>query len=128
MKLYIKYCGGCNPVINRKKLVNQVVSQLKQYTALELTAQGADVGLIVGGCPVCCVNLDEINIPSRKLVVVGGDLVNGIKVPPDQLANAVVQQILKIANYAQSSEPRLGDLTQDQHSMQATGSEQICHN
>lgn len=125
MKLYIKYCGGCNPVINRKKLINQVVSQLKQYTALELTAQGADVGLIVGGCPVCCVNLDEIKIPSRNLVVVGGDLVDCIKVPPDQQADAVVQKILKIANYDRSSETRLGDLVQEQDSIKAASSELV---
>jgi hypothetical protein len=106
MKLYIKYCGGCNPVINRKKLVNEVVSQLKQYTALELTEQGADVGLVVGGCPVCCVNLDEIKAKARSFVLVGGELVNGIKVPPEQQAGVVVQQILKSADHN-----RLGEVS-----------------
>lgn len=27
MKLLVRYCGGCNPVINRKKIVNEVLNQ-----------------------------------------------------------------------------------------------------
>ncbi len=95
MKLYIKYCGGCNPVINRKKLVNDVVSKLKERTELEVEGEKADVGLIVGGCPVCCVNAEEIKAKASCFVVVGGDLVNCIQVPSQEQSDIIVQQLLQ---------------------------------
>lgn len=94
MKLYIKYCGGCNPVINRKKLVSEVVHKLQQQTLLELVGDGADVGLIVGGCPVCCVNMDEVRPLAGRFVVVGGELVNLVEVPCAQMSDIIVEQIL----------------------------------
>jgi len=94
MRLYIKYCGGCNPVINRKKIVDEVVHKLQRRTALELVGDRADIGLIVGGCPVCCVNMDEVRPLARRLVTVGGELVNFVKVPIAQLSEIIVEQIL----------------------------------
>jgi hydrogenase maturation factor len=94
MKLLIKYCGGCNPTINRKKLVNEVINLLQLYSVVELTTENADVGLIVGGCPVCCINIDHIKDQASELVVVGGSLVDYAKVPPDQQAMQVMQRVL----------------------------------
>lgn len=104
MKLYIKYCGGCNPTINRKKLVAEVVNKLKQCTDLELSGEDGDVGLIVGGCTVCCVNVEDIKTKARSFVVVGGELVNCITVPPDKQSDLIVEQILQ--SYSEAA-PRL---------------------
>jgi hypothetical protein len=52
------------------------------------------------------VNLDEIKAKARNFVLVGGELVNGIKVPPEQQAGVVVQQILKSADHN-----RLGEVS-----------------
>ncbi|MEA1962506.1 MAG: hypothetical protein U9N81_14785 [Bacillota bacterium] len=95
MKLLIKYCGGCNPSINRKKVVDEVIVKLKQSIDVEIVKENADVGFIVGGCSVCCVNLDEVKDQARELVVLGGDLVDYVQIPPDQLTSEISQQILK---------------------------------
>jgi len=95
MKLLIKYCGGCNPSINRKELVNEVLNLLRLHTFVEVTTENADVGLIVGGCSVCCINIDNIKDQASELVVVGGSLVDYAKVPPDQQTVKVMQQVLE---------------------------------
>lgn len=100
MKLYVKYCGGCNPTINRKKLVTEVVNRLKQCIDLEVSREGGDVGLIVGGCTVCCVDIGEIQTKARHFVVVAGELVDYIKVPPDKQIDSIVEQVLRSYNVA----------------------------
>ena len=97
MKIQIKYCGGCNPSINRKALVNEVIEKLKSCIDAEIVRENADVGLIVGGCSVCCVNLDDIRNQASELVIVGGNLVEYIQVSPDQQASEIVKQILRKA-------------------------------
>lgn len=94
MKLLIKYCGGCNPSINRKKLVNEVLNSLRSCTDVEITLENADVGLLVGGCSVCCINIDQVRDQASELVLVGGSLVDYVRIPPDQQANKIIQQIL----------------------------------
>jgi len=95
MKLFIKYCGGCNPSINRRKLVNEVLNLLKSCTVVEITLENADVGLVVGGCSVCCINIDEVKDRASELVVVGGTLVDYVNIPPDQQTNKIMQQVLE---------------------------------
>jgi hypothetical protein len=95
MRLLIKYCGGCNPSINRKKLVNEVINMLKSYTAVEITKENADVGLMVGGGSVCCINIDQVKDQASEVVVVGGNLVDYTQVSPDQQTTKVMQQILE---------------------------------
>jgi 4-hydroxybutyrate CoA-transferase len=99
MKLLIKYCGGCNPSINRKQLVDEVLDKLKLYANVEIVKENADVGLIIGGCSVCCVNIDEIRDQASELVIVGGNLVDYVQFPPNQQTSAVVKQILKKASH-----------------------------
>ncbi|NLB87692.1 MAG: hypothetical protein GX790_00450 [Syntrophomonadaceae bacterium] len=98
MKLRIKYCGGCNPNINRTKLVKEVLDRLKDKTNVEVVNDKADVGLIVGGCSVCCVNLSEIEDQAAIWVVVGGNLVDYYQVSSDQLPDAVTKKICEKAN------------------------------
>jgi aromatic ring hydroxylase len=95
MKLMIKYCGGCNPNINRKKLVDEVIDKLKKRINIEIVKENADVGLVVGGCSVCCVNLDDIKKQASELVIVGGTLVDFMQVPPDQEAIEIEKQIMR---------------------------------
>ena len=59
MKLRIKYCGGCNPIINRSKLVKEVINALSKEVDVEIVDNDADVGILVGGCQVCSPNLSQ---------------------------------------------------------------------
>lgn len=96
MKLRIKYCGGCNPIINRSKLVKEVINALSETTHVEIVDNHADVGLLVGGCQVCCPNLSQIEDQAKQWVIVGGDLVDHLPVSIDQLPQKVVNRILTL--------------------------------
>lgn len=95
MKLRIKYCGGCNPIIDRKKVVDEVTDAIKATTSLELTEDEAEVAMVVCGCPVACVDIDNIKSHVKKLVLVAGDNVNYRHVPRDQMAKEICQLILE---------------------------------
>ncbi|NLU50888.1 MAG: hypothetical protein GXX09_10905 [Syntrophomonadaceae bacterium] len=95
MKLRIKFCGGCNPIINRSKLVKAIKDELGRAVNFEIVEQQADVGLIVGGCPVCCVNLSQIEDQARHWVVVGGYLLDHKQIPVDQLPQKVTEKLLE---------------------------------
>lgn len=94
MKLRIKYCGGCNPIINRSRLVNEVKNELAKTVNVEIVDKDADVGLLVGGCQVCCPNLSQIEDQARQWVIVGGDLVDYLPVSIDQLPFKVAERVL----------------------------------
>lgn len=92
MKLRIKYCGGCNPNIDRTKLVKEVLAALNEKLTVEVVNEAADVGLIVGGCSVCCVNFSEIEDQAKNWVIVGGNLVDHYQVSSDELAKIVTDR------------------------------------
>lgn len=95
MKLRIKFCGGCNPIINRSQLVTNVKNELSKVVKVETVDHDADVGLVIGGCQVCCVDLSQIEDQAQEWVIVGGDLVDHFQVPIDELPHKVVQKILQ---------------------------------
>lgn len=94
MKLRIKYCGGCNPIINRSKLVKEVINALSETVDVEIVDNDADVGLLVGGCQVCCPNLSQIEDQAKHWVIVGGDLVDHLPVSIEQLPQKVFEKAL----------------------------------
>ena len=94
VRLAVKYCGGCNPLINRKQVLERVVDRLKQQVPVEICTGEADVLLVMGGCPVCCVDLDEKTGTAVKTVIVGGCLVDYLQVEPAQLVETVARRIL----------------------------------
>lgn len=94
MKLRIKYCGGCNPIINRSKLVKEVINALSKEVDVEIVDNDADVGILVGGCQVCCPNLSQIEDQAKQWVIVGGDLVDHLPVSIGQLPQKVINKVL----------------------------------
>lgn len=93
MRLMIKYCGGCNPIIKRKELAETVLTELRKKNDVELVSESADIALVVGGCPVCCVDLQPIRDQAEELFIVGGNLVNFIQVDKEQLPDQIISGI-----------------------------------
>ena len=89
LKLRIKYCGGCNPVIDRKKIVDETLNCLKQSIQIEQTRDKADVALVICGCSAACVDIDEIRKQVEFLILIAGETVNHYPVPRDQIAKRV---------------------------------------
>lgn len=78
MRVVVKYCGGCNPEIDRVRVVEEVRSwaavrgvSVKYAAGEEATAPG-DLLLVVSGCGVDCATRppgygDEVVVAGRSL-------------------------------------------------------------
>jgi hypothetical protein len=92
----VKYCGGCNPVIDRKKLVREIEQLLPRD--LSLTADRSsgpwDIGILVCGCPTACADKPEIRNAAQRWIVVAGGLLDLDALPEGKMAQAVVQKII----------------------------------
>ncbi len=94
MKLKIKYCGGCNPVINRKKIVDEVVDCLRASIPVEITREEADAALVVCGCPVACAEYEDIAKQVDKVVLVAGNSLDHYQIPRDLIAAKACQILM----------------------------------
>jgi hypothetical protein len=92
----VKYCGGCNPRIDRKALAARIEQLLPPGCRLEtLSSPGpGEVAVLICGCPVACVDRPEVRRLARHWVRVGGATVDSEPVPPGELAVRVVERIL----------------------------------
>jgi len=99
LKLRVKYCGGCNPVIDRKKVVDETLNCLKESIQIELTRDYADAALVICGCSAACVDIDEIIERVGFLILVAGETVNHYPVPRNQIASRVCELILEAVDF-----------------------------
>jgi len=96
MKLIgIKYCGGCNPLIDRARLVEEINKLLPSEFALaadESTNQ-CDLGILVCGCLTACADTPDFKNLARHWIVVAGNSVDHNAIPEAELAGIVVSKI-----------------------------------
>lgn len=95
MKIAIKYCGGCNPRIRRKEIVQKVKEKCtplcfeifnpeKQY----------DLILALNGCHVACGISDNIK-KDKETIVVGGLNIDGQKLKSEtKLIGKIIKRII----------------------------------
>ncbi len=96
MKLIgIKYCGGCNPLIDRVKLVCEIGKALPPEYSLttNLSSNPWDVGILICGCPTACVDKPDIRELARKWIIIAGKSIDLDNVPEKRLADVVVRKI-----------------------------------
>lgn len=89
MRIVVKYCGGCNPEIDRVRVVEEVRSWAAErgvpveYAAGEEAPATGDLLLVVSGCGVDCATRP----PGYEdmVVVVAGRSLEGELVPEEEL-------------------------------------------
>jgi 3-hydroxyacyl-[acyl-carrier-protein] dehydratase len=91
----LKYCGGCNPVIDRAALVHEIERLLPAGWKLITERQAApwEKALLVCGCPVACVNRVEAKALARQWILISGPMVDLKTVPEEEMAAVVVGKI-----------------------------------
>ena len=95
MKLIgIKYCGGCNPHIDRAKLALEIEKLLPLEYSLttDQTVNPWDIGILICGCPTACADKPEFNNLARKWIIVAGTSVDLDDAPEEKLAALVVRK------------------------------------
>ncbi len=91
----IKYCGGCNPQINRSGLVRDIEKLLPLDCGLvtDQTANRWEMAILVCGCPIACADRPTIRSMAQHWIRVGGATVDCESVPESSMADVIVRRI-----------------------------------
>ena len=96
----MRYCGGCNPEIDRGHLVKQLQARNLldgDTVAFVGHAEEGDLLLLINGCPRACLEADDSGlIEAGKRISVQGARVDLEAVPEEELAHMVWQRIKTI--------------------------------
>jgi hypothetical protein len=94
----VKYCGGCNPQIDRTALAAEIGMLLNPNCRLEtvLPSHAGMVAILICGCPTACADRPDIRGMARRWIRVGGTTVDCESVPRERLAARVVEEIRRI--------------------------------
>ena len=93
----IKYCGGCNPLIDRAKLALEIEKLLSPEYSLttDQTFNPWDIGILICGCPTDCVDKPDVRDLARKWFMVAGNSVDLNDTPEEKLAAIVARKMKK---------------------------------
>ena len=96
--IVIKYCGGCNPHINRAKLALEIEKLLPSEYSLttNLFSNPWDIGIMICGCPTACADMPDVKGLARKCIMVAGNSVDLDNAPEEKLAVIVAQKLKKL--------------------------------
>ncbi len=91
----IKYCGGCNPVIDRINLVQEIGKLLPpEYSIVHHESSGKwDIGILVCGCPSACADRQDLRHLARHWFLIAGQTIDRNTIPENELAGVIVQKI-----------------------------------
>ena len=90
----IKYCGGCNPHINRTKLVQDIKKLLPPDSMVTTQCPSPwDVGILICGCPTACADKPEFKTLARKWILVAGNSVDLENLPEAKIAEFIFSKI-----------------------------------
>jgi hypothetical protein len=104
-RIGVKYCGGCNPLIERSEFVEKLKEELPgdlQPTAGQ-SGEKWNLGILVCGCPVACADRPEVRNLARNWIVVGGPMVEQKAIPEKELATVVASKIKAIFTEGEES-------------------------
>ena len=102
-KLAVKYCGGCNPSIDRTELAGKLAVLLAERNAdwklVALKDNAYDAVLLVNGCPVGCVQKQFVH-ETRPVIMVAGESIQREKVAEAALPEKVAEILLRLSETA----------------------------
>ena len=67
----VKFCGGCNPRIERGAVAKRIRKELGSEVRWVSGDEERDFILIINGCPTACANIAEIRGEGPALVISG---------------------------------------------------------
>ena len=72
-RIGVRYCGGCNPRYDRVSVVKRLSGLLPEVEFV--TAQAGEsytAAIVVSGCTARCAKIDDLAVPSDRLLRIGG--------------------------------------------------------
>lgn len=91
----LKYCGGCNPQIDRSALVEEINKLLPpgRQLATEQSAEPWEKAVLVCGCPTACADKPTLRRLAKQWIRVSGQMIDFEGVPEDQMAAIIARKI-----------------------------------
>ena len=94
----VRYCGGCNPEIDRQKVVGRLqrLLQSAEYQFQFVTVQNkSHLRLWINGCRHACLDEQIIDSPeeAKKSISVKGETLDNRPVLEENLADAIWEKI-----------------------------------
>jgi len=93
-KIGVKFCGGCNPQINRSRIYKELRQQFPERCGLIQSEPTDlwDVGILLCGCPVACADADEVRGKAHNWVLVGGNTVDYYPVDESRIVETILEK------------------------------------
>ncbi len=103
-RIGVKYCGGCNPQIERSRFADELGKKLSGdlSLAIDVSMGKWELGILVCGCPVACADRPEARSPAFEWIVVSGPIVESESISESELATVVA---LKIREFFEGRDP-----------------------
>jgi len=75
-RLAIKFCGGCNPYIERGLIAHKIREGLLGLVSWIPPEEGADLLLIINGCLAACADRPEVKEKSSDFLIIRGKTIS----------------------------------------------------
>ena len=97
----VRYCGGCNPRIDRSRIVRDVRAGLEKIgLKVDFTTdkeQPVDVVLLINGCMHACLEREYCDSShNEKLICVRGEMVDDQCIEEAHIPEFLVRKILEL--------------------------------
>jgi hypothetical protein len=97
VRIWLKYCGGCNPDIERGDLVKRLEKLMTRegfFVDFSATMNEADIRLLVNGCPSACLEDEYLNaLESSPCISIQGARIDCKEVFEKDLPKVVWEKI-----------------------------------
>jgi len=103
-RIGVKYCGGCNPHVDRSRFVDELKKKLAGDLSLDIgcSMEKWELGVLVCGYPAVCADVLETRSLALEWIVVSGPHVDLESVSESELATVVA---LKIKEFFEGRNP-----------------------
>ena len=94
----IKYCGGCNPVIDRARPGSGIGKFLPPGYVLttDKPSNPWDIGVLVCGCSTACADKPDVKNFARQWIFTAGNSVDLENIPEEKMAGVIVKKIYSL--------------------------------
>ncbi len=98
----VRFCGGCNPEIDRGVIVKQLIKLLSDKPVKWLldanSETAADLILHVNGCAHACLDEETESTVTEKVISIQGQRLDRKTVPEADLVEKVAEKLISICN------------------------------
>ena len=113
----LRYCGGCNPQIDRSKVIKKLKEDLKKIgMEVDFTTdrqREVDILILVNGCMHACLEEEYVGKKhNSQVIVVKGEMVDNQYVKEGHIPEFLSKKIIDLRNFSSHSRclPSLCDI------------------